>query len=37
MNVLAANRARLGGNSVVFEGGKSIGSEKENKFHHIFS
>ena len=30
MNVLAANRARLSGNSVVFKGRKSIGSEKEN-------
>ena len=35
MNVLAAKRAQLSGNSVVFEGKKIIGSEMENKFHYI--
>lgn len=30
MNILAANRARLNGNSVVFKGRKPIDSEKEN-------
>ena len=37
MNVLVAKRARSSGDNVVFEGRKTIGSEMENKFHHIFS